>query len=679
GRSRASLPWAAVSGLAPALGAAVTAMLSGVAGSAAGAGVLAELGLSGRAAAFTAAGTGLAAAYVLGRQARRREDLSLAFLAAGCAAVGVGTAWSGAEVGRMADMVALGAAFLIVEVAALAAIRDAFWRRPAAGLAGVAEVLAGVATMSLAFGLLIAPLVFSLGGSDAGRPAVGLAAALVAAGWLASGLRGSLGSGPAAERTVALDGFLQQERNTCLLPAAVAAVAAVQSGTGSPMATSAGLLVVAVALLATRAASSLATAAAFAVWAPVVVLDDPVAGLLFGLAGAAVAGEVAVLTARRGARPLGAVLSALPALASLAVAGAHASDVAAPLTVALGAVAACWALAVQLDRGRAQLGDVGRFAAALPVVILGLHGGRATDLFAVAAAVAAVLTIEAVRLRRPAVGNGAALVAQVALYAGAWAAGLDAAGAGVALCVGALAWAGLAAAVEEPWREPFLVATVAGAGSGLALATGDPNALFDALLVVGGLLVAAGIVHHPAPGWGMAAHAGGALLVAGVVGHLALAGVTAAEAFAVPVAAHLLVAGGYTRRAGAGAGAGSPPALSSWLAYAPSVALLGGFALVERMSGGAGWHALVAGAVGLAAVAAGGQWRLSGPLVTGTALLVAVTVHESLATLATVPTWAWLALGGSVLIGLGVLLERRGASPAETGRRVVDVLAEQFS
>ncbi|PLS76729.1 MAG: hypothetical protein CYG61_00630, partial [Actinobacteria bacterium] len=245
-------------------------------------GVLAELGLSGRAAAFTAAGTGLAAAYVLGRQARRREDLSLAFLAAGCAAVGVGTAWSGAEVGRMADMVALGAAFLIVEVAALAAIRDAFWRRPAAGLAGVAEVLAGVATMSLAFGLLIAPLVFSLGGSDAGRPAVGLAAALVAAGWLASGLRGSLGSGPAAERTVALDGFLQQERNTCLLPAAVAAVAAVQSGTGSPMATSAGLLVVAVALLATRAASSLATAAAFAVWAPVVVLDDPWRGCCSG-------------------------------------------------------------------------------------------------------------------------------------------------------------------------------------------------------------------------------------------------------------------------------------------------------------------------------------------------------------------------------------------------------------
>jgi hypothetical protein len=121
-----------------------------------------------------------------------------------------------------------------------------------------------------------------------------------------------------------------------------------------------------------------------------------------------------------------------------------------------------------------------------------------------------------------------------------------------------------------------------------------------------------------------------------------------------------------------------PP--SSWVAYAPAIVLLGGAALVERIAGGGGVHALVAGAVGMAAVAVGGGRRLAGPLVTGTAVLVAVTVHESLGTLATVPTWGWLAAGGSVLLATGVALERRGgAGPFEAGRRLVDVVGERFS
>jgi hypothetical protein len=116
------------------------------------------------------------------------------------------------------------------------------------------------------------------------------------------------------------------------------------------------------------------------------------------------------------------------------------------------------------------------------------------------------------------------------------------------------------------------------------------------------------------------------------------------------------------------------------VAYTPALALLGGAALVERIAGGGGVHALVAGAVGLAGVVAGGGRRLAGPLVTGTALLVAVTAHESLGTLATVPTWGWLAAGGSVLLAAGVALERRGGEgPVEAGRRLVDVVAERFS
>ena len=99
---------------------------------------------------------------------------------------------------------------------------------------------------------------------------------------------------------------------------------------------------------------------------------------------------------------------------------------------------------------------------------------------------------------------------------------------------------------------------------------------------------------------------------------------------------------------------------------------------MERISGGAGWHALVAGAVGTAAVGVGGCRRLAGPMLLGTALLVAVTVHESLGALAGVPTWAWLTLGGSILLSVGIAMERSDTSPVEAGRRIVDVVAERF-
>jgi Tfp pilus assembly protein PilZ len=81
----------------------------------------------------------------------------------------------------------------------------------------------------------------------------------------------------------------------------------------------------------------------------------------------------------------------------------------------------------------------------------------------------------------------------------------------------------------------------------------------------------------------------------------------------------------------------------------------------------------------VAAVAGGGWTRTAGPLVTGTAILVVLTIHESLATLAGVPTWAWLATGGTVLLATGIALERTDTSPIEATRRIVDVLNENFS
>jgi signal transduction histidine kinase len=80
----------------------------------------------------------------------------------------------------------------------------------------------------------------------------------------------------------------------------------------------------------------------------------------------------------------------------------------------------------------------------------------------------------------------------------------------------------------------------------------------------------------------------------------------------------------------------------------------------------------------MVAVIAGAGRRFAGPLVTGTALLVALTGYESLGVAATVPTWAWLAAGGVVLLAAGVLLERNDTSPVDAGRRLVDVVADNF-
>ena len=64
--------------------------------------------------------------------------------------------------------------------------------------------------------------------------------------------------------------------------------------------------------------------------------------------------------------------------------------------------------------------------------------------------------------------------------------------------------------------------------------------------------------------------------------------------------------------------------------------------------------------------------------VLGTALLVGLTVHESLAVTRQVPTWGWLALGGSVLVAAGIVMERRDTGPMESGRRLVDVVGTRF-
>lgn len=640
-------PWAAAAGLAPALGATATVIL-GV-----GHGTLADLGVSGSALAAGVSG-GLAAA-VLARQAGRRSDLRLAVLALASLLTGLVSAWTAAALPWGTGWTGVAALFVVAEVAGLVAAGDGFWGRPLAWVAELAEVPALVVAAFGAVVLLFAPF--------AGRWSPDLVWAsswgLLAIGFLVADARRYAGT----PRPLGVALLRGGGWGPGVVAVAVAAVVAVEVGTASPLATAGALLVLAAVAMASERRGSELVVAGFAPWAVATAsasAHPPVATVL-GLAGAAIVAETAVRRARRGGPSLLHLLLAAAAvttaLSGLGVAGAAVATAA--------AVPACWLLALQLDRGAGRLGDVARAALGLAVLhALALPPGRALP---IVVAATLLLAADALRLGRVGLGAAAAVVLQAVVVELALAAGLSGPAVGVAVAVAAVAWAGLAAVVEGDWRLPFLVAAGGGLGVGLVLSSTDAATFANCLLIAGGLGISAGVAGRRSD----VGQAGGALCTLAVGVHLAAIGVHAAEPYVAPVAAQLLVAGAVARRR-------HPGETTSWAAYVPPVALLGGVALVERLAGGAGWHALVAGAVGMAAVAAGGWRRLAGPMLVGTGLLVALTVHESLGALAGVPTWGWLSTGGAVLLGIGVALERSDTSPVEAGRRLVDVVGERF-
>ncbi|HEX3623017.1 MAG TPA: hypothetical protein VHT97_11940 [Acidimicrobiales bacterium] len=641
--------WAAVAGLAPAVGAGA-ALVLGI-----GHGTLRDLGVSGS--ALGASVSGVAAALVLARQAKRSDDLRLAVLALASLLTGLVSGWAAAALPAGAGGTGLAGLFLAVEVAALVGGRDPFWTRPLSSLAEAAEVPATVAAGLAGVLLLFAPFATHLSPDPVRASSFGL----LAVGFLVADARRYAGTPrPFALRLLRGGAWAP---GTVLL--AAAAAVAVEVGTASTLATAGALLVLAVLAMASERPWSELVVAGFGAWAVVTAGAHPSLAAATGLAGAGLVAETAVRGARRnGASPTEPLLAGAAVATALLGIGIAAPTVGVALATA-AAVPACWLLALQLDRAPGRVGDVARAALVLPVVYaLSLSPLHALP---VVAAATALLAADAVRLGRREPGAAAAVVLQAVVAELALAAGLSGPAVGVALSIAAVAWAGLAVVVDGDWRLPFVVAAGTGLGLGLLVSSPDPATFANCLLVAGGLGVAAGVTARRSD----VGQAGGALCTIALAIHLATVGVQATEPYVAPVAAQLLVAGWVARRR-------HPGQTTSWAAYVPAIALLGGAGLLERLAGGAGWHALVAGSVGLAAVAAGGWRRLAGPMLVGTGLLVALTVHESLGALAGVPTWAWLSTGGTVLLGIGVALERSDTSPVEAGRRLVDVVGERF-
>jgi hypothetical protein len=381
------------------------------------------------------------------------------------------------------------------------------------------------------------------------------------------------------------------------------------------------------------AAGGITAVAATLLVAGVAVLAEAgavAAGLPRGVVGLVVGvTALATATAAAGCRPIAEVARAVAIVAGL-------------VTV----LPAGWLLpvsATSLSAGDAQVVALGLGAGGLlPAAVLGL-----------------LLLLDAAVDRGALARTGAVLVllraATVAALVGG--AGIEVVGAGL-LTLGTVA--ALTVAVGARSLSP----TIAVPGASVAVVAipagwvllGDAAVLRSAaLLAAGALAVITGLV------WRRHAlsHTGAALATLGAWSLLSELDSTALDLWLLPVAVQLVLAGAAARRHGE---------LSSWFAYVPPLLLVGVPAVLERVTGGPGWHGLLAGALGVGAVVVGGQLGLRGPLVVGAVLVVVVVAVETLTVVVSLPTWAWLTVGGVVLLVTAASIERLGRTPGEAAR-----------
>jgi hypothetical protein len=646
-RDEAALAWAVVVALAPVAALIERAAVTGPT-------VSGWLGLAPGHQPLAAAAGALCAAGIVGAVAQRRGQADLALVGIVLGAAGAAASWAGVHPQPEQVALALAGGFLCLQAVAIALREDAFWKLPVTVLTDVAERAAGIGLVLLAGRALDS---WALRSTD---PSLALTAVLLGASWVIADRR----RGPAGLR------LASTITATCTIAAVVGLGA-------SPLVLATALAGVAAAsVLADRSDAALVAVAA-AVGAPFVAMATPACAGLLGGAGALILGEAAVRRSRRAsADPVVARATedaatglSLAGLVPLVVGGWAVVDATGwvAVTLAAGAVAAA-ALAAWVDRGVPQRGlPLGTVVRVMSVgVLLGVAQLPAAQVAAVAAAVAIVSVADAVRLRLPVLALGASLAGPIAIGAFVRSTGLSLPATGVALTVSAVVLAGLGSLLGARWSTPVAAAVATALAGGVLLAAGDPTALANALMIAGGMGLAASVALDRTDGM----LASGTIISVGLWIHLGLAHVHASEPYLLPVAALLLVAGARLR--------GTQPA-SSWVAYGPAVALVGGAGFAERVDGGAGWHAVLAGAVGVLAVLAGGHRRLAGPLLLGTGLLVALAGYETLAITAGLPTWTWLAAGGATLLAAGVGMERHDVGPIETGRRLVDVVGERFT
>jgi hypothetical protein len=650
---------------------------------------------------ITALLTGVVSVGVLAGEAVRRRATLVAVTVPVAAGLTVLTVLLADGTPRLASMLALPLLAVLLELAALATTRDPFWRRITHPFAVFTEVAGLLLLPALAWALLDP---WSLGTVTAAGE-LALASGVVAVAWLAAALRrvpvGGWRRGVVVA-TVAMAGLH-----------AVAGVATAWPGTSwRPL----GLALLAAASLAWLPAGAVArpvrpaarpvrpAARPGLAGRPVLVVADgwPAAmAVAVGMAAtvllvtwrtpslAAVALCLGVLFlhahAAAGSERDGpaALAVLLPATVGVVVGvGVSPLLAAQPVLVrVLVVVVALLTLATLVDRVPVAADPVRLFAALVALVLptLGLPAATAgvldpdqelvltlltpsSEALVVALVASTWLLVDAWRRGRPLLAALAAPLLVRALVALGVLTGLGAPGTGmVLLVVGAVA---VASTVARRGRVPAGVLAATSIPIGWLL-LGPADELRAATLVVhGATLVGVGVLRRQP----VLAHLGGVVAILGLWWSMSIGDVTAIDLWVLPVAVQLWVAGAQARRRGA----------SSWVADVPPLLLVVVPALAERLADGPGWHSVLAGGLAVLAVAGGGVRRLGGPLVVGTIAVVAVVLVETFALVASVPTWAWLALGGALLLGVAVMIERTGTSPVTTARRLVEVIDARF-
>ncbi|MGH9209775.1 MAG: SCO7613 C-terminal domain-containing membrane protein [Acidimicrobiales bacterium] len=665
--------------------------------------------------------------------------LGIAVSLVGATTSWVGFEPSGSEPPGTESLVAAATLFLLAEVAAWSRRSDPFWAKPTEIVANVAEGLAGVFTLVLGGIVLLAPLGLAgdpAAGLAAGLTALGWATTVVRHPAARQNPLTPCAAAAAAAAAVAAVGAVTLTTESALATAialtmlgtAVLFGPAAGTSTGPPtgQVLVVGLLgwapivayedPVAAAVLGLIGALVVAEAA---VRAAVRSADrhraEPPGGMAAPLSGRASTGWAPIGAEAGPAAPvevpaftmpttlLTATLLTVGTLVPLASGAAVLAADGWVAAAAIGATCAAWVVALLLDRaaphdsgvtrevgwsvyrwfawlagsavrrsGRGarrsptpwdSLAFIPRVAAVVPLAAAPAMEPK--HVAVLGALVAAFALADATRLDQPPLVVGAGIGGPVAVVGMALASDSTVAEAGLGVMLIGVAWLGIGGSLPRRWVTPTMICAGIAAVTGLLLSVADAAYLSTNLLVLGvGLAGLGAVISRPdltVCGIGVA--------TVGLWGHLALAEVQVSEPYIAPVALLILAAGISGHHAGR---------TSSWVAFAPSVGLLGGSGLLERLGGGPAWHALVAGAVGVVAVVAGATWRLAGPLLIGTALVVAVTIHETLDTTANLHAGVWLASGGAVLLVAGVAMERRGTGPYETGRRLVDLIRERF-
>ncbi|MEU9146983.1 hypothetical protein [Streptomyces sp. NPDC048349] len=205
-------------------------------------------------------------------------------------------------------------------------------------------------------------------------------------------------------------------------------------------------------------------------------------------------------------------------------------------------------------------------------------------------------------------------------------------------------------------RVPAEIAAGAAGILAVVLSTGRAGTLALVLALAAVICSGAAVrADRRALGW-----AAGALFAAASWVRLAQAGVTAPEAYTLPVTVPALVLGLLRRR--------TDPAASSWTAYGPGLAatLLPSLLAVFGGSptGTASWlRPLLLGLAALGVTLAGAHRRLQAPLLLGGAVLAAVALHELAPYVVQIagalPRWVPPALAGLLLLAVGATYEKR--------------------